>query len=132
MKSYTDIEQSKKLAEILPIESADCCYLLAKESNEVIPIPCFMDIKDLQKEERFLKEVSFIPCWTLSALLEVMPASVQSRYLKLEKTRITNQWYCDYTYLTDNDCHKNPLGAAYEMVCWMLEQGLIRKEGEKC
>ena len=26
MKSYTDIEQSKKLAEILPVETADMCY----------------------------------------------------------------------------------------------------------
>lgn len=26
IKSYTDIEQSKKLAEILPTESADMCY----------------------------------------------------------------------------------------------------------
>lgn len=26
MKAYTDIEQSKKLAEILPIESADMYY----------------------------------------------------------------------------------------------------------
>lgn len=26
MKSYTDLEQSKKLAEILPIESADMRY----------------------------------------------------------------------------------------------------------
>lgn len=26
MKSYTDIEQSKKLAEILPLESADMNY----------------------------------------------------------------------------------------------------------
>ena len=27
MKSYTNIEQSKKLAEFLPIESADMCYI---------------------------------------------------------------------------------------------------------
>ena len=26
MKSYTDLEQSKKLAEILPPESADMCW----------------------------------------------------------------------------------------------------------
>ena len=26
MKAYTDLEQSKKLAEILPIESADMCF----------------------------------------------------------------------------------------------------------
>jgi len=26
MKSYTDLEQSKRLSDILPIESADMCY----------------------------------------------------------------------------------------------------------
>lgn len=26
MKSYTDLSQSKKLAEILPLESADMCW----------------------------------------------------------------------------------------------------------
>ncbi len=26
MKSYTDIEKSKKLAEMLPIETADMCF----------------------------------------------------------------------------------------------------------
>jgi len=26
MKSYTDLEQSRKLAEILPLETADMCY----------------------------------------------------------------------------------------------------------
>lgn len=43
MKSYTDIEQSKKLAEILPIESADMCF----NDNE--------------------------PCWSLATLLEFLP-----------------------------------------------------------
>lgn len=43
MKSHTDIEQSKKLAEILPIESADMCF----NDNE--------------------------PCWSLAALIEAMP-----------------------------------------------------------
>lgn len=28
MKAFTDLEQSKKLAEILPRESADMCYRL--------------------------------------------------------------------------------------------------------
>ena len=31
MKVYTDISQSKKLAEILPIESADMYYLIVAE-----------------------------------------------------------------------------------------------------
>lgn len=28
IKSYTDLEQSKKLAEILPLESADMCWYI--------------------------------------------------------------------------------------------------------
>lgn len=31
IKSYTDIEQSKKLAMILPIESADMCWQYQKD-----------------------------------------------------------------------------------------------------
>ena len=33
MKSYTDLEQSKKLSEILPIESADMVYIKHSSSN---------------------------------------------------------------------------------------------------
>ena len=57
MKSFTDIEQSKKLAEILPIESADMCYRLVTYSPN-----CF---KPTQKSD--------IPCWSLSALLQLFP-----------------------------------------------------------
>ena len=35
MKAYTDIEQSKKLSKILPIESADMCYrIVAYNPND--------------------------------------------------------------------------------------------------
>lgn len=34
MKGYTDIEQSKKLAEILPVESADMEYILEQWFDE--------------------------------------------------------------------------------------------------
>ena len=34
MKSYTDLEQSKKLAEILPLESADMHYVLTDSDLE--------------------------------------------------------------------------------------------------
>lgn len=34
MKAYTDIEQSKKLAEILPIETADAWWADDKEGGE--------------------------------------------------------------------------------------------------
>ena len=36
MKAYTDLQQSKKLAEILPINTADCCYIkyCTSDNNE--------------------------------------------------------------------------------------------------
>lgn len=71
-----------------------------------------------------------IPAWSLSALLEVMPPFIKGHRLKIEKTRITDMWYIDYQYLTDSKPRKDILEAAYQMVCWLLEQGLIKKGGQ--
>lgn len=60
MKSYTDIEQSKKLAKILPIESADMFYTSLNSDYPWIWI------------DKHLMEVEDIPCWSLSALLGVL------------------------------------------------------------
>ena len=60
MKSFTDIEQSKKLAEILPVESADMFY----RDNEI-------DVK-LMWEHNAQKVTN--PCWSLAALLELPSA----------------------------------------------------------
>lgn len=48
LKSYTDFEQSKKLAEILPIESTDGALT---------------------------ENYHCVPCWSLAALLSVLPAN---------------------------------------------------------
>jgi len=58
MKSYTDIEQSKKLAEILPIESADMFYWCGDQIR--LGFYRAMD-KDLD-----------IPAWSLAALLNYL------------------------------------------------------------
>ena len=33
MKSYVDLDQARKLAEILPLESADMCYIKKVKHN---------------------------------------------------------------------------------------------------
>ena len=68
-----------------------------------------------------------VPAWSLTALLEVMPPFIKGHHLKIEKTRITDMWYLDYQYLTDSEPRKDLLTAAYEMVCWLLENNLIKK-----
>ena len=60
IKSYTDLEQSRKLAEVLPLESADMYYNLAESK-----IPNF--IVGSHSDYR-----CYIPCWSLAALLNVL------------------------------------------------------------
>ena len=87
MKSFTDIEQSKKLAEILPHESADMIWygaycgmggqyhLLSDEYNEFGLIAINKEFcKTLFKLGD--EYVDWLPCWSLSALLDVLPNEI--------------------------------------------------------
>ena len=68
IKSYTDIEQSKILAETLPLESADMYYNFYRDEwNEVksnSKIPSLM-----------IHSLDDIPCWSVEALLEIIPGT---------------------------------------------------------
>lgn len=68
MKAYTDLEQSKKLAEILPIDSADMGWDVFVD-NSVRCLP--MSDWDLHKDGS--NGVKFIPCWSLAALIDTLP-----------------------------------------------------------
>ena len=60
LKSYTDIEQSKELAKILPIESADMRYSpLGNNMHPWIWTDTFIE-KDA------------VPCWSLASLLNYL------------------------------------------------------------
>lgn len=88
MKSYTDIEQSKKLAEILPIESADMRYgyiapydfsdRMYDGGYDSIPYP-----KDfLIKNPNFSADEydAELPCWSLAALLTLLPLGLYDEF----------------------------------------------------
>ena len=67
-KSYTDISQSKKLAEILPLESADTCFVNDGTSIKIDANP--YNVRKLMWKDYV---VEIIPCWSLAALLSVLP-----------------------------------------------------------
>ncbi len=77
MKSFTDIEQSKKLAEILPLGSADMSYSFNfnAEAYELTTVPYkdWIVPKYAQPDEGFGQ---VIPCWSFSALLSVIPKRI--------------------------------------------------------
>ena len=107
MKSYTDLKQSKKLAEILPLESADMFY----RDNGI-------DVK-LMWEHNAPKVES--PCWSLAALLEILPKIVKHETLFIETS--ASLWHIGYRniYIARAD---NPIDAAFEMVVWLKENNL--------
>lgn len=74
IKSYTDIEQSKKLAEILPLESADMHYATwAILDGEFIISPNQgSTIEDLQED--YGNQI--IPSWSLASLLSILPDTI--------------------------------------------------------
>ena len=72
IKSYTDIEQSKKLAKILPIESADMYY--AYYHNPVSGASYYEEYPMFYKP--ICNPNESVPCWSLAALLNVLPKSL--------------------------------------------------------
>ena len=107
VKSFTDLQQSKKLAEILPIESADMCYIA---HSELINI-----------HEPFYKKIDKddIPCWGLAALLDILP----NYQLQTQDDGIGVLCSCNgkFNIVTAN----NPVDACYEMIIKLKESNLL-------
>jgi len=66
IKSFTDLSQSKTLAEILPIESADMMWEQHYNNEPYVTIKPHTTIG---------KSINChcVPCWSLAALLSVLP-----------------------------------------------------------
>ena len=73
MKSFTDLEQSKRLAEILPPESADMWWNYYSVTTDFgTPQIIHLDTPWVGSFNWY-NEPDNIPCWSLSALLDVLP-----------------------------------------------------------
>lgn len=83
IKAYTDLSQSKKLAEILPIETADMYY-------DRDGLPSLIDKYVTHESIKNDKYHHLIPCWSLAAMLEQLSYEVcdddgNSLYLQINK-----------------------------------------------
>ena len=115
IKSYTDIEQSRKLAEILPLESADAIYEYcgAKlETSKLIEKPIYwLVIKGFESCCRFSASKKDIPCWSLASLLCVL------HYYTLQtNTDGTVFVVCDSKKPMISDAYDNPIDACVAMI----------------
>ena len=111
IKSHTDLSQSKKLAKILPLESADMSYSYNFDDSVYnLRAVSYSDwIIPKYAESNKIKQV--IPCWSLAALLSVLPIP------SLHQTE-GKRWYCNAEpnrLYFSNHCD-NPIDACVAMI----------------
>ena len=118
IRAYTTIEQSRKLAKFLPLESADMCYIWDYERQWYTPqLFGFIPNQDNEGVEH-----TDIPCWSLASLLGVLPKIINNETLFIETSAAL--WHIGYRniYTARAD---NPVDACYEMILKLNELNLL-------
>ena len=123
--NYTSIEQSKKLVELgLNEGTADMnyrycvCKLIDGEPKEDWLLGVGKPFDECPEEQ--------IPCWSVGALIELMPEMTML-------VRVATAKHASYFVDFGPDRHftqyyNTAIEAAYDMVCWLLENNYIKKE----
>ena len=106
IKAYTTLEQSRKLAEILPIESADMIYTMTNGYHT--PFIRIETIQEMDKDD--------VCAWSLAALLDMLP------YPQLSKDKLGSGKEGWMVSVYPNNCrydscwHSNPVDSCVSMV----------------
>jgi len=116
-KAFASLEQSKKLAEILPLESADMYW---KNGVSDKYIQCFTPF--VTDDYRSNVDYDYdIPCWSLAALLGVLPQIQGGKpVISLDDNYITYPHVSDLHTKADN-----LVDACYEMILKLNELNLL-------
>lgn len=104
MKAYTDLEQSKKLAEFLPLESADMYYA----GHQSIINPKEWEYGDTPKIRgkyiSFDDKRIFYPCWSLAALINIIPQEIfDGEYIINITEGCDNRWVLTYDHFENRN-----------------------------
>ena len=134
MKGYTDLEQSRKLSEILPLESADACWtnhvfgsLLSSWRIESTPPQEYKYLLDRFAVRGYLIE----PAWSLAALLGVLPKHIKDyNVLRIDiGEKDFSMWYDEIGFGVNSDLPditmEEPVDACYEMIIKLHERKLL-------
>ena len=133
MKSHTDIEQSKKLAEILPVESADMWW--SKNFiyyNPTAAIGISAEYSNVYTD-KFGEDD--IPCWSLAALLDQLEDVIYDEEdnnweLVLKKENVQydvyylNIWGEQDNIILDH-FYDDLIDCCYEMILKLKESNLL-------
>ena len=112
-KICTSIEQSKKLAEILPNESADHFHIIGHLHTDGPRYEVIRSRNEVVETDKYW------PCWSLVALLNVLPDELgDNHFLTLQKEK--NEYCCCYEDINGNSFRHtfadNPVDACVAMI----------------
>ena len=106
IKSFTSLEQSRRLGKFLPNESADMYYREWKR-----------DTKNIRIANVGTADESDLPCWSLAALLNILPSSTtdssNDHHYRLHCMGIFTEWY------------DNPIDACVEMILKLHKRKML-------
>ena len=117
MKSYTDLEQSKKLIELgLDPSTADMHYNKQMPSTPIC-------------QGSFLFPTMEIPCWSAGRLIELMPYRIfdngVSKYLSIVKDE--SDTFCITYYDITIAGFEDIVSACFKAIVWLIDNHYINK-----
>ena len=130
MKGYTTLEQSKKLVELgLDPFTADMLYYTLTPDIPVCQKPFIFKGQDME-----------IPCWSLTALISLMPNKLEnlstpntSVWLEIGNRIVEyrRQSNIDQSTINNDEIPSfrgvDLITNAFDMVCWLIEENYIKK-----
>ena len=128
MKAYTDLEQSKVLSKILPPESVDMCYEVGVDLDGYLTKTIYTPLIHAPYNDYY------IPCWSLSALINIIPQEIfDGEYIINITEGINNRWILTYDHY-ENRNHSyyglstgadNLIDCCVEMIIKLKERDLL-------
>ena len=124
LRNYTTIEQSKKLAEFLPIKSADQTWERIAIAGANLDVPEELQYRHNGDLPYLYYSGIVIPAWSLAALLDVIKPINENTYTirgtldggaLISFDEITNVMFQE----------EEIIDAVFEMVVWLKEKGKI-------
>jgi hypothetical protein len=116
MKSYTSLEQSKKLAEFLPIESADMRFCFSHTLGGRITGHYPMIGRE--------PSLGTIPCWSLAALLGIIRKTIGYTIYGVNDVYISCE-LGDKPWKIETEVYDNEVDACYEILLKLHELEML-------
>jgi hypothetical protein len=125
IKSFTSLEQSKVLAEILPLESADMFHFI--HEVDTVGFGYKKDAAEFYSKTEF----EYIPCWSLAALISIIPQELfNGEYIINITEGLNHKWIISYEHYSEVSSYidvssDSLIDCCVEMIIKLKERNLL-------